>query len=66
MDFGSYNKFWAMPRIMGLKNSLNPTDSGTGLLEIVPRHRHVGLWECPQLSGPWHAHNVVAFKGLIA
>ena len=47
MDSGSYNKFWVVAGIPGLKSALNPTDSYTGLLEIVPRHKHVGLWENP-------------------
>jgi len=45
MDSGSYNKFWAMAEIIGLKSSLKSLDSGTHLLEIVPGCRHVGLWE---------------------
>jgi len=51
MNSGSYNKFWAVTRILGLKTALNPMDYGTGLLEIVPGCRHVGLSECLDLFG---------------
>ena len=66
MDSISYNKLWAIAIILGLKSALNPTGSGLGLLEIVPRHMHVGLWEHPELFGCWHAHSMGASKGLIA
>ena len=47
MGSGSYNKFWVVVGILGLKSALNPTDFSTGLLEIAPGRRHVGLWERP-------------------
>ena len=63
LDSESYNKFWAVARILGLKSALNLVDSSTGLLEIVPRCRHAGLWEYPKVPGHWHAHNMIASRG---
>ena len=65
MDFRSYNKLWAVAGVLGLKSALNPVDSGIGILEIVTRHRHVGLWEYLEVSGWWHSHSLGAPKGLI-
>ena len=66
MDSRSYNKFWIVVIIMGLKSALNLVDSGIGLLEIVPGRRYVGLWECPKLSACSHAHSMEASRILIA
>lgn len=66
MHSRSYNKLWVAVGILGLKSALNLVDSGTGQLEIVPRHENVGLWEHPELSRHWHAHSMGASRGLIA
>jgi len=66
MGSESYHKFWAVAKILGLKSALSSSNSGTCLLEIVPKHRHVGLWECPELSERWHSHNMEESRGLIA
>ena len=55
-----------MVGILGLKSALNYPYSSMGLLEIVPRHRHAGLWENPELSRCWHAHSMGSSIGLIA
>jgi len=72
MDSKSYNKFWAVAEILGLKSALNLADSSTVLLEIVPGCRHAGLWELPKLSGCRHAclwehsHSMGTSRGSIA
>jgi len=66
MDSRSYNKFWVVTGILGLKGALNSSDFGIVLLEIVLGHKHACLWEHPELFGCWHAHRMGASKGLIA
>ena len=59
-----FNGFWKLQQVIGggqnsrLKNALNSLDFDIGLLEIVPGHKHAGLWEHPKLYGCWHAHSM--------
>ena len=65
MDLRSYNKFWAVVKILGLKSALNFMDSSIDMVEKVPGCRHASLWECRYLSRRGHAHSMGASSVLI-